>query len=471
VLLSKTLRSSTFTRALIWIALFGIIVVALFGYVYWSTVSYVLSRSDHMIAAQHAVLYRAYETGGRTGLIAMIRRWSADDLDGRYLLADPSFKPMAGNLKAWPPALKGVEGWDNFTPRAPEQDGTDHALSRAKFETLPNGDHLLVGRDIGDLDAFVKRINTALALVVSLVFIIAAAASVSVTRRTVGRIEAINATSREIMHSGLGKRIPLHGTRDEWDQLAENLNSMLDRIEALMGEVKQVTDNVAHDLRTPLTRMRGRLEQASGRPRQAEHDQALINDTMAELDGVLRMFASITRISQIETGDRTAAFRVVSLGEVASDVVELFDAAAEEKGGSLRLAVDQDVFINADRDLLFDAIANIVDNAIKHGGAGNRVIVEVTRCDGEAAVSVADNGPGIPISEYQHVFKRFYRLERSRSTPGNGLGLSVVAAVARLHGARVEMFDNSPGLTLRLFFPMAAAAAAQDKVADLGVRN
>jgi signal transduction histidine kinase len=278
-----------------------------------------------------------------------------------------------------------------------------------------------------------------------------------VTRRTLARIESINVTSRAIMHSGLGQRIPLHGTRDEWDQLAENLNSMLDRIEALMGEVKQVTDNVAHDLRTPLSRMRGRLEQAGNRRRDAADDQSLIHDTMVELDGVLRMFASITRISQIETSDRRAAFRTVDLREVARDVVELFDAAAEETGCHLELVADQPVLITADRDLLFDAIANLVDNAIKHGGAAGRASVEVGRCDGDAAVAVADHGPGIPSEEHQHVFKRFYRLERARSTSGNGLGLSVVAAVARLHGARVELFDNAPGLKLRLRFPAPAS--------------
>ena len=169
------------------------------------------------------------------------------------------------------------------------------------------------------------------------------------------------------MQRGLSERIPLRGTRDEWDQLAANLNLMLDRIEELMGEVKQVSDNVAHDLRTPLTRMRGRIEKAAGRERLADEDQALINDTMADLDGVLRMFASLTRISQIETSDRTAAFRGVNLAEIAREVVELFDAAAEDKGVRLTATGDERVLVTGDRDLLFDATANLVDNAIKHG--------------------------------------------------------------------------------------------------------
>src|SRR5262249_33596430 len=264
--------------------------------------------------------------------------------------------------------------------------------------------------------------------------------------------------------------IPLRGTRDEWDQLAANLNLMLDRIEALMAEVKQVSDNVAHDLRTPLTRMRGRLEKAAGRARTAGEDQALINDTMADLDGVLRMFASLTRISQIETSDRIAAFRSVNLTEIAREVVELFDAAAEDKGVRLTAAGDERVLVTGDRDLLFDATANLVDNAIKHGRPAGRVDVEVTDGATGAAITVTDDGPGIPEHALPHVFKRFYRLENSRRTPGNGLGLSLVAAVARLHGAHIEMRDNAPGLRFRLHFPIAAeeGGAAGEPAANGG---
>jgi signal transduction histidine kinase len=463
VLLAETLRSSTLKLALISIAIFGVAVLALFGYVYWSTSTYVLGRADGAIAAEQAALRKVYDSAGRGALVATIAQRVADkSRDGAiYLLTDPSFAPVAGNLEAWPAGLAPTAGWQTFTAPGWKPSTAARPRLRAIVATLPNGDHVLVGRDIGDLAAFAGKIDTALLLGLSLIFVLAGVASVTVTRRTVGRIESVNATSRAIMQRGLSERIPLRGTRDEWDQLAGNLNMMLDRIEALMGEVKQVTDNVAHDLRTPLSRIRGRLEKASARPRGPEEDQALINDTLAELDGVLRMFASLTRISQIETSDRTAAFHTVNLAEIAREVVELFDAAAEEGGVRLTAEGDARVLVTGDRDLLFDATSNLVDNAIKHGRAAGRVTVAVAcRADG-AAIAVADDGPGIPAHEFPHVFKRFYRLERSRRTPGNGLGLSLVAAVARLHGARIEMDDNAPGLQFRLNFPRVAAAGAE----------
>jgi signal transduction histidine kinase len=461
VLIAETLRSSTFKVALIWIGGFGALVIALFAFVYWSTASYVLNRSDRAIDADRAVLIAAYEHGGRNELIATIGRLAPDRRlqDRVYLLADPSFGTIAGNLKSWPTALSGGSGRGDFSAADANPEAADQSLLRAAYQTLADGSHLLVGRNVSDFAQFARKIYFALASVVVLIFVLAVVAGITVTRRTVGRIESINATSRAIMQSGLqsglGERVPLCGSRDEWDQLAENLNSMLDRIEVLMGEVKQATDNVAHDLRTPLTRMRGRLEGASARMRDSGADQALITDTMADLDDVLRMFSSLTRISQIETTTRTSGFSSVDLVEVSEAVVDLYDAAAEDKDVDLTVVGDRPMVITGDRDLLFDAVANLVDNAIKHGREAGQVTVELSRSDADAVIAVADNGPGIPIDEHQHVFRRFYRLERSRCTPGNGLGLSLVAAVARLHDARIRLFDNAPGLKIELRLPSA----------------
>jgi len=459
VLLAKTLTSSTFKLALIAIGTFGVIVSVIFSYVYLSTSSYVRSRSDRAIMTEYSSLQDAYARSGRDGLIALIQRRIADKglADNVYVLADPSAAVLAGNLRGWPSTVTAARGWTEFRAGEPLPGATNRPLLRAMLETFPGGDRLLVGRDISELDSFTDQIKTAVISGVALIFVLAGVASILVTRRTVGRIESINAASRAIMLSGLDKRIPLRGSHDEWDRVAENLNLMLDRIETLMGEVKQVSDNVAHDLRTPLTRMRGRLEKAYHGRRMAEDDQSLIGDTIADLDAVLRIFSSITRIAQIETQARKGAFRTVNLVEIASEVVELYDAAAEQDGTRLTVVGDAEVLVTGDRDLIFDAIANLVDNAIKHGRPGGQVVVANENIDGGPVISIADDGPGIPAGEYEHVFKRFYRLEHSRYTPGNGLGLSLVAAVARLHGARIEMLDNAPGLKFKLWFSAPAS--------------
>ena len=454
MLLAKTLTSSTFKLALIAIGTFGVIASAIFSYVYFSTSAYVRSRSDRAIMLDYASLQEAYHRSGRDGLLALTRQRIADRSfsDSVYVLADPALAILGGNLKAWPPTVAAAGGWAEFRapPRLPNE--ANRPLVRAMLGTFPGGDRLLVGRDISDLDSFTDLIKTAVISGVVLIFVLAGVASVLVTRRTVGRIESINATSQAIMLSGLDKRIPLRGSNDEWDRAAQNLNLMLDRIETLMGEIKQVSDNVAHDLRTPLTRMRGRLEKAFHGQRVANDDQWLIGETIADLDAVLQMFLSITRIAQIETQARKDAFRTVNLVDIASEVVELYDAAAEQDGTRLTVTGDREVLVTGDRDLIFDAIANLVDNAIKHGRAGGEVVVAAENIDGNPVVSVADDGPGIPADQHDHVFKRFYRLEHSRYTPGNGLGLSLVAAVAGLHGAKIDLLDNSPGLKIKLWF-------------------
>jgi signal transduction histidine kinase len=454
VLLAKTLTSSTFKLALIAIGTFGVIVSAIFSYVYLSTSAFVRSRSDRAITAEYIDLQDVYGRSGRDALISLIRQRMSDTAFAghAYVLSDRSSAVLAGNLGEWPATATAPLGWTEFRASAGSPEGTGGPLMRGMIDTFASGDRLLVGRDISDLDGFTRKIETAVISGISLIFVLAGLASVLVTRRTVGRIEQINATSRAIMASGLDKRIPLRGTNDEWDRVAENLNLMLDRIETLMGEVKQVSDNLAHDLRTPLTRMRGRLEMAYNLRRFDEDAQMLIGDTMADLDAVLRIFTSITRIAQIEAQVRKEGFRTVNLVEIAHEVVELYDAAAEQRGSFLSMTGNGEVLAIGDRDLIFDAIANLVDNAIKHGHNGGQVVVACETVDGGAVVSITDNGPGIPADQREQVFKRFYRLEQSRYTPGNGLGLSLVSAVARLHGARIEMFDNSPGLQFKLWF-------------------
>src|SRR5262245_38815503 len=361
VLLVRTLRSSTFRLALVCVALFSGAVFALLGYVYWATTDYVRGRCDRAISADRASLVHAYGEGGREALVSLIHHRIAErgDEAGTYLLADPSLAFLAGSLRSWPLASRDGRGWAEFA--VPDAGGRSRI--RATYETLQDGSHLLVGRSLDDLDRFIRIIKTALACGAALTFVLAAFAGISVTRRTVGRIEAINATTREIMQRGLGKRIPLRGTRDEWDQLAENLNAMLDRIEELVRDIGEVSDNVAHDLRTPLSRLRGRLEKAYQEGLDPERYHALVADAMRELDAVLGIFSSLLRISRIEALD-PSTFRIIDLDHVAGEVAELFDAAAEEQGGRVNFESHGAVRVLGDRDLVFDAISNLIDNAI-----------------------------------------------------------------------------------------------------------
>lgn len=452
MLLASTFRSSTFRLALLSIALFGAAVLVLFWYVYSSTTSFVLRGLDRSITTELASLDEVFKRAGRNGLLATIKERTSDVryADHIYLLADPSFAGLAGNLRAWPNIFgRGQE--------ALELQGSDgHPPIRATAEALSDGSHLLVGRDIIGLADYRIQVQRAFGLALVFIFLLATLASILVTRRTVGRIEAINSTTRRIMGAGLDERIPLRGSHDEWDELASNLNSMLDRIEQLIIEVKQVSDSIAHDLRTPLSRMRARLEKASGKAcRDEQNYDGLISELIGDLDGVLRIFSAIMRVSQIERLDQTAPFGTADLSIITTEVAELFDAAAEEKSSRLSLQAERNVMIRGDRDLLFDAIANLIDNAIKHGGDRGAVSVQVKTNEEGAVLSIADVGPGIPESERSNVFRRFYRLEQSRCTPGNGLGLSLVAAVARAHRAQMRLQDNLPGLIVELQFPAA----------------
>jgi signal transduction histidine kinase len=466
VLLSKTLRSSTFRLAILYVCLFGASVAALFGYVYWSTTKYIKQRYDTMIAADCRELLDTFARSGREGLIGELRSHAASTpTDGDvYLLADANYAVIAGNLREWPAVGRTAEGWIEFSPPNWQPNAKHRPLLRALITTLPDSSHLLAGEEIDDMAAFGRTINRGLALGVTLLCLLAAAAGISVTRRTVARIEAVNATSRAVMASGLGKRIPMRGTRDEWDQLAQNLNSMLERIEELVRGIKEVSDNIAHDLRTPLMRMRGRLEVALRTQRNGEADEALIARTVAELDEVLKTFSSLLRISAVEARERIVGFGAVDLSKLATEVVDLFDAAAEERGVHLRCSGTATGLVLGDRDLLFEALSNLIDNALKHGQSDVDVTVEP---DGVAGVrlTVRDHGPGIPSGERKHVLQRFYRLERSRSTPGNGLGLSLVQAVAQLHFAELALLEAGPGLAVVLKFPAMAISAARSGAA------
>jgi signal transduction histidine kinase len=326
---------------------------------------------------------------------------------------------------------------------------------------LERGLRLLVGRDIRERLQLVDRVRESLVWGLALMAALALAGGALISRPTLSRIEAISRTSREIMAGDLGRRIPLTGRRDELDRLAESLNAMLDQIQRLVAGMRQVSDNIAHDLRTPLSRLRNRLEVSLMDHSDPARYREAIERTIVEADGLLKTFNALLSIAQAEAGVSRGRFEPIDLDRVVQDVADLYGALAEERGVALSTSPMSRMVVDGDRHLLFQAVSNLVDNAVKFTPAGGRVALSARAEGPQALLVVADSGPGIPVEARSRVLERFVRLDASRGAPGSGLGLSLVAAVARLHDGAIELADNSPGLRAVLRLPLASAQAGE----------
>jgi signal transduction histidine kinase len=462
--MTRLLRSSTVRLVLLYTVLVSGSVLVLFGFIYWATAGFMDRQVALTIEAEIQGLAEQYRRRGLAGLTTLIAERVAKDPLGSsvYLLAGENLKPIVGNILSWPTAPVSADGWVEFTLREPRADGADDHLARARVFTLVGDLRLLVGRDVRDLEAVRSLILGALGWGLAISLGLSLAGGLAMASRMVRRIEAINQTSREIIEGDLTRRIPETGAGDDFDRLVGNLNGMLDRITGLMDAVRQVSDNIAHDLRTPLTRLRNRLELARAQQdRDADEARAGIEQAIEEADSLLATFQALLRIARIEAEQRREGFAPVDLGQLLTDVAELYEPVAAENGQTVDLVPVGGATVEGDRDLLFQAVANLVDNAIKHAPAGTRIVLGTGSVDGRVEVYVADSGPGIPPEQRERVFDRFHRLEASRSTPGSGLGLSLVRAVARLHGATVRLTDNRPGLRVALLLPRRAPAPAE----------
>ena len=450
-------RSVTWRIAIGYGALFGLSMLALLMLIHWSAAAYMTRQMEAVIEVEVQGLaerYRIAGLGGLRGLVAerLARSPASSSI---YLLADPGFRVIAGNLTGWPKAARSTERWIEFRLHAAGDDpaGPEWHRARARHFELPRGYHLLVGRNLRDLDEMRSAVIRAVAWGVGVTVVLAVAGAWWMRRNVAARIESINRTSRRIMEGELSERIESHGSGDEFDDLIANLNAMLERIETLMDDVRRVSDNVAHDLRTPLGRLRTRLEQlrdAGGEGTPA----ALVDAALGEADQMLATFNALLRIARIETGRRRHAFERVDLATIGDDVADLYAPLAEARGITFRHSGIESP-VNADADLLFQSLANLLDNAIKYTPEGGRVTLQATSEDDTVTVIVADSGPGVPPGEREAVLRRFYRLEPARGTPGSGLGLSLVAAVAQLHEATLTLGDNAPGLVVRMQFTRA----------------
>lgn len=433
------LRSTSLRAALLFASLFVAAAVALTALLWWNTTGYLDRETDAVIAADTRAVAERLRDSGLPGAMRMLEeRVEATGADRRaiYLLAEPRLRPLAGNVDAWPLKVGAAPGWYEIDLVYRDK---LHATRLLHVE-LPGGFQLLVGRDVQDRALMRNLFLRALIWSGLLVLALALGGGWLVRRAVLRRVEGINRTALAIQQGDLTQRLPQHASADEFDQLVLTINHMLDRIEQLVEGVRQVSNTIAHDLRTPLAETRARLE---GLLRHMpEAGQAEIAAAMADIDRLIGVFNALLRLAELDSGLRRAGFAELDLTELVEEAAELYAPSAEAKGLALHWDAPPGLRLHGDRQLLAQAIGNLIDNAMKYTPSGGRIMLAAR----EDAITVADNGPGMSDEERARAAERFYRADSSRSQPGFGLGLSLVQAVARLHGGQLKLSDNAPGL-------------------------
>jgi len=464
--LGKLLRTTAFQLTLVYLLIFVLFAVSLLGYFALNTRRLITDQITHTVNSEIRGLREQYEQGGIRRLVIVVDVRSRRPGSNLYLVTTPSGEGLAGNVGSLEPGVLGHPGWLESSYR--RIDAPEEAEHRALVQVvqLPDGFHLLVGRDLEERERLYAIISNAGRWSSALVIVLGLAGGFFVSRRVLNRIDAMTETAHTIMAGDLAGRLPVAGTGDELDRLADNVNAMLERIEALMRGLKEVSDNIAHDLKTPLTRLRNRCEQAlRGAKGEADYRTAL-ESTIAESDELIRTFDALLMIARAESGHARDNMTEFDAAEIARDVGELYEPLADEKGLALTVDAPAAAPVRGNRELVSQALANLVDNAIKYAGPKrtetNNVPAEIVvkaGADGDrVTLTVADHGPGIPDTDRDRVVERFVRLEQSRSQPGSGLGLSLASAVARLHGGELKLEDNHPGLKSTIALPRAGPA-------------
>ena len=442
---------------LLYAVLFGVVVSLLFAVIYWVTAEFMEQQLHTAVGAESASLVDYFDATGINNTVEAVGRRlaSPDHWSKYYLLQDPSGRKISGNLASMAP----VAGWRelpipvHIDEDGEEDGGEDSDFLTAKGVILANGWYLLVGHDKDAFTDFEDMILAVAGWSMAAAFGLALIGGLVTSASMLRRVTAITEAGRDIMQGNLSRRIALRGTGDEFDRLSANLNEMLNRIQMLMDGLRQVSNDIAHDLRTPLSRLRQRLEDVRAKTGTVTEYQAAVDRAIVDTDEILGTFSALLRIAQIEAGTKRAAFTAVDLSGALETIVETYTAVAEDNQRTLIGRIAAGMTAQGDRRLLIQMIANIVENALSHTPAGTRLTVELTGKAAAPVCVIGDNGPGIPEAERQKVFRRFYRLDASRATPGSGLGLSLVAAVAELHRIVVEIADNRPGLRITLRFP------------------
>ncbi len=418
-------------------------------------------QMDSTIQAEIQGLAERYDQEGLQGLTKLIaERVDRQQVAGNsiYLLTTFTLQPLVGNLDRWPKNAAVTNDWIEFALEVNEQTSETH-IARAKIFRLPGKYGLLVGRDVHQLTEAKRRIIQALTWGLAIMVLLAFVGGLVLSRRTVRKIERINQTTQSIMSGDLSRRVPVTGRNDDFDQVAENLNQMLDRIQMLMDDIRRVSDNIAHDLRTPLARLRQHLEAARLQEEPSSKSAINLEKSIKEADSLLTTFNALLRIARIEARQVKAGFAEIDFYTLLEDVVEFYEPLVEEKNQTLETTLEANINSQGDQHLLFQAIANVLENAIKYTPDNGNLSISLIRLSSELIITIADNGPGIPESERDKVFRRFYRLDQSRSSSGNGLGLSMVSAVIALHNGTITLEDNTPGLRTIIRLPLVERGA------------
>jgi signal transduction histidine kinase len=465
--LGKLFRTTAFKLSFAYLVIFTIFAFVTLGYVAWSAQRLLNDQFVSTIEAEINGLAEQYRLGGLRRLVNIVERRSRAPGASLYLVTTSSGERIAGNVGALPPGVIGQPG--QFETAYSRTDDTDAAPSHAivRVYILPGGFRLLVGRDVEERARLHEVIQRAFGYSLLFIGVLGCAGGWFITRRVLKRVDDMTETTRSIMAGDLGGRLRVAGTGDELDRLAQNLNDMLDRIGELMRGMREVSDNIAHDLKTPLTRLRNKADEALRTAKSPDELKTSLEAIIEESDNLIRIFNALLMIARLEAGNARESLADFNAAETVRDVAELYDALAEEAGIPLEVSVEDDLPVHGNRELLGQAMANLLDNALKYGartssGETSPVItVTAKRIDGDTRIEVADRGPGIPEADRGRVLERFVRLESARSRPGFGLGLSLAAAVARLHEGSLRLEDNEPGLRAVLILPLRSLPLPQ----------
>jgi signal transduction histidine kinase len=461
---AKAASTTAFGLSALAVALFMFVAAIVVGFLFWQTNKLFTDQVLATLNAESHILASEMSVGGEGKLVDTLTALSHQQSNGLYYLGDSTGGKIAGNLNRIPPELDRAQQGGVFSYQRTE-DGPAHLAVAIPVDIGPDR-RLIVGRDVEDQREYANSIRYAFLFGFGALSIIGLLGGLAVSRLIVNRMDEITTTSRQIMEGDLSRRIPTTGRGGELDALADNLNQMLERIEGLMNGLREVSDNIAHDLKTPLNRLRNSAEAALRDPRGEEAYREGLERTIEKADDLIKTFNALLLIARLEAGPLDDSTEVFDLGRFVTDVSELYSPAAEEAGFALAIEAETDVLVRGNRQLIGQAIANLIDNAIKYsraGEPGSAITVRAFRAGDRPAISVGDHGPGIAAADRERVLKRFVRLEASRTKPGTGLGLSLVAAVARLHHGEVQLEDNQPGLKVVMLLSSRSLVSSPDR--------